>query len=148
MPRINKKGLQPNGPKRRFRKRLEWNADGSASEHALKGHFSEAGLKRGEHAETAGKEVYNKANWKSLRSAVLQEEPLCQACLYRGRVEPASQVDHIVPISVEPELSWSIENLWGLCASCHSRKTLMEKGSIPSQPTTEARLWWCNKLKN
>ena len=146
MPRINKKQLQPKGPKRRFLKRLEWDESGNAKEHALKGKFSEAGLKRGEYAETAGSKVYRSADWKSLRKAVLQEEPLCQNCLYNSRVTPASHVDHIVPIAVDPSLSWSMDNLWSLCPSCHSKKTLMEKGKIPTQPTTEARIWWCNKL--
>lgn len=54
------------------------------------------------------------------------EEPLCRYCLRQGRVEAATCVDHIVPISQAPDLRLVRSNLQALCASCHTRKTRAE----------------------
>ncbi len=42
------------------------------------------------------------------------------------RLEPGTQVDHIIPHRGDTVLFWDFEhNLQVLCASCHSRKTMM-----------------------
>jgi len=65
--------------------------------------------------------------WRRLRLWKLSEQPLCEHCLLRGIIEPATQVDHIVPISAGGE-PLDEANLASLCASCHSRKTASENG--------------------
>lgn len=48
-------------------------------------------------------------------------------CSARGRVAPATIVDHKVPHEGNQDLFWDVSNLQGLCASCHSgRKRIQE----------------------
>lgn len=70
---------------------------------------------------------YSTRRWRRLRLAVLRAEPLCAECLRQGRLVPATQVDHIVPISRGGAV-WDPDNLQPLCASCHSRKTDLQDG--------------------
>lgn len=70
--------------------------------------------------------------WRQLRAQVLREEPLCRLCLkgsaiVRPRVEPAVEVDHIIPVTLAPELRLTRSNLSPICKSCHRRKTIMEQ---------------------
>lgn len=64
------------------------------------------------------------ARWQRLRKMVLAEEPLCRECLSSGRIEAASDVDHIV--AKRRGGTDDRENLQGLCGTCHKRKTLAE----------------------
>ena len=62
--------------------------------------------------------------WRRLRAVVLGERPLCQHCLDRGVIEPATEVDHVDndPTDNRPEA------LQSLCKPCHSRKTQADMG--------------------
>jgi len=60
----------------------------------------------------------NHPTWRRLRKWVLAREPLCRHCRERGRVTPATDVDHIDGDSYNNERS----NLQALCKSCHTRK--------------------------
>lgn len=53
--------------------------------------------------------------WRAIRSEVLGRQPWCAIC----KSALATDVDHI------DGNAWNNEarNLWGLCRSCHSRKT-------------------------
>ncbi|OWJ78556.1 HNH endonuclease signature motif containing protein [Haematobacter genomosp. 1] len=66
---------------------------------------------------------YNTSRWSKLRLAKLDAAPLCEICIRRDRIEPASVVDHFTPIrqggSPFPELS----GLLSLCERCHNEKT-------------------------
>ena len=62
--------------------------------------------------------------WRKLRALVLRERPLCEACFKRGRVTPATDVDHSDNDPTNNERS----NLASLCHSCHSRKTQADMG--------------------
>lgn len=64
------------------------------------------------------------AAWRRLRAVILGERPLCQHCLDRGVIEPATDVDHINndPTDNRPEA------LQSLCKPCHSRKTQRDMG--------------------
>ena len=72
------------------------------------------------------------ARWRKLRNLVLAEEPLCRDPFgvhkAAGRVEPATDVDHIVPRAQGG--TDARENLQGLCHVCHSRKTALEDGGF------------------
>lgn len=63
--------------------------------------------------------------WRRLRAAILGERPLCQHCLDRGVIEPATEVDHVNndPSDNRPEA------LQSLCKPCHSRKTQRDMGN-------------------
>lgn len=64
---------------------------------------------------------YHSSAWKKVRKLFLIREPFCREC-----GQPASDVDHIVPIrSGGAKLNFS--NLQALCKACHTRKTLRER---------------------
>ena len=65
--------------------------------------------------------------WRRLRRMVLAREPLCRECQAMGRTVPATQVDHIVPLSEGGPNSMA--NLQGLCATHHSQKTGRDRGT-------------------
>ena len=65
--------------------------------------------------------------WRRLREVILTRDPICVNPFdIEGHVEPATEVDHIIPVrngGTEAE-----SNLQGLCKPCHSRKTAIEVG--------------------
>ena len=71
---------------------------------------------------------YNTQRWQRLRRLKLRTNPLCEACLkdYQ-RLEPATAVDHIAPISTGGEAYPALGELRSLCASCHNTKTRAEQ---------------------
>lgn len=58
--------------------------------------------------------------WRELRLRVLAEEPYCQI---RGPrcTGVSTQVDHVVALSIAPELAHERSNLRGACAPCNAR---------------------------
>ena len=66
---------------------------------------------------------YRTARWRKLRNLILNEYPLCRACVAEGTLQPSTDVDHIIPHRGNSDLFWDETNLQGLCATHHSRKT-------------------------
>jgi 5-methylcytosine-specific restriction endonuclease McrA len=64
-----------------------------------------------------------------IRARVLRREPRCVSCLAKGRVSPAVEVDHIVPLfkggDDDPH---DDANRAGLCSACHAAKTALDLG--------------------
>jgi 5-methylcytosine-specific restriction protein A len=63
---------------------------------------------------------YDNARWRRLRLLVLDRDPLCVLCLRSGIETPSTVADHIQPHNGNYDLMWSMDNLQGLCESCHS----------------------------
>lgn len=65
--------------------------------------------------------------WLRLRRDQLSRNPLCERCAEEGRITPASEVHHVVPVeegltATEKEtLMFSPSNLASLCHDCHVR---------------------------
>ena len=70
-------------------------------------------------AESRGYE----ARWRKARTAFLQRNPLCNECMKRGKITPATVVDHIIPHRGDRKLFWDESNWQPLCKCCHDRKT-------------------------
>jgi 5-methylcytosine-specific restriction protein A len=64
------------------------------------------------------------AAWQRVRLVVLAAEPLCRFCDAAGRIEPATEVDHIDGNSRNNDRA----NLRPLCKPCHSRRTARDQG--------------------
>ena len=65
---------------------------------------------------------YNCAAWRKLRLQVLREYPICNNC----KRLTSTVADHITPVRLGGEF-WDINNLQGLCASCHNSKSAKER---------------------
>jgi 5-methylcytosine-specific restriction protein A len=73
--------------------------------------------------ESAAKRGYGR-RWQRLRLMVLARDPVCRMC---GRLE-STDADHIV--AKEQGGLDTLENLQGLCHSCHSIKTDAQDGGF------------------
>ena len=71
-----------------------------------------------QHKKTTKERGYD-SRWHRLSVHKRTIDPLCENCLNEGRVTPADEVHHIVPIAVAPELRLKIGNLMSVCRSCH-----------------------------
>jgi len=78
-------------------------------------------LKRSRHARGYGR------RWELLRAHVLATEPLCRLCCAKGRVTPATAVDHVIPLSEGG--SDDPSNLQPICESCHAAKSAADRGA-------------------
>jgi len=72
--------------------------------------------------------VYGNMAWRRLRRIKLNANPLCEIhlAMIPQQLVVASQVDHIIPVKMKPELRLVYENLQSLCETCHSKKTREE----------------------
>lgn len=73
------------------------------------------------------RKLYDSATWKAIRQIQLAEHPLCVFCERAGRIVPAEEVDHIIPISKGGDML-DMANVQSLCVPCHSKKTAEDKG--------------------
>lgn len=62
-------------------------------------------------------------SWQQLRDKYWRLHPLCEHCERDGRTTLATDIDHIVPIRVDPSMRLVWGNLQALCRACHDRKT-------------------------
>ncbi len=85
-------------------------------------HKSEAPKEARPYAAARG---YGK-RWQAARLEFLEEHPLCEDCLARGRYVRATDVDHVKAHRGDPKLMWDRSNWRALCHSCHSKKTNRE----------------------
>ena len=68
----------------------------------------------------------NSSQWLAIRRRVLADQPLCVECQKQGVVTAATDVDHIKPRHIRPDLATDFANLQALCHKCHSKKTRRE----------------------
>ena len=67
------------------------------------------------------------AAWQRFRKWFRREHPLCQLCDDDGRVEPATDIHHIVGIMQAPDRALDESNVVALCRDCHQRIEVMNK---------------------
>lgn len=68
--------------------------------------------------------------WQKARKFFLNRHPWCVRCKKKGRLVPATVVDHIKPHRGDPDLFWDEKNWQTLCKSCHDHKTMTEDRDI------------------
>lgn len=68
---------------------------------------------------------YNSKKWRIIRKMQLEAHPFCEECLMNGKRTKAIVVDHIIPIKKGGDM-YDYTNLQSLCASCHSKKSVLE----------------------
>lgn len=77
-------------------------------------------------------DAYNQTAWKKLREVYLKMHPLCEECLLKNKVTPATSVHHKVsPFSkgqVNQYLFLDYENLESVCHDCHGMLHAKEQG--------------------
>ena len=89
-----------------------------------------------EHRRTADKQRGTSSErgygyaWQVARMGYLRLHPLCVQCKREGRLEPATDVDHVVPHRGDQVLFWDQDNWQSLCHPCHSSKTASEDGGF------------------
>lgn len=71
--------------------------------------------------------IYQTPAWRSTRQRQLSLQPLCQACLSRGRIEAAQHVDHVFAWRHIGKHAFLNNVFQSLCQADHSHKTGMEK---------------------
>lgn len=64
--------------------------------------------------------------WKRIRDSYIAAHPLCEQCKQDGKLVPAEEVHHIIPLSKGG--THARDNLMSLCTSCHSTITACEGG--------------------
>ena len=70
---------------------------------------------------------YSSIQWQHTRDYIFRRDKgLCQDCLDKGRITPAEEVHHIIPITPEnitdPSVTLNEENLISLCKECHKAR--------------------------
>ena len=74
--------------------------------------------------------VYQTPAWRTIRQRQLSMQPLCQACLSRGRVEAANHVDHVFAWKHIGKHAFLNNIFQSLCHADHSHKTGLEKQGV------------------
>ena len=78
---------------------------------------------------------YQNRRWHRRRAHQLWTQPLCEQCKARGRVEVATEVDHIRSHRGDRNAFW-LGELQSLCKPCHDRKTRHERDAIAGRCDT------------
>lgn len=72
--------------------------------------------------KTNNDQFYHSKEWQKLRKLALQRDDyLCQECLKRGDITPATTVHHIKPLRIDKTDALKLENLETVCTACHNR---------------------------
>jgi 5-methylcytosine-specific restriction protein A len=71
------------------------------------------------HKLTTAERGYD-SKWKRLSERYRSENPLCEACQNDGKVEPATEVHHIIPAKQSEYHRLNRDNLMALCSKCHA----------------------------
>lgn len=63
---------------------------------------------------------YHTPAHRKWRKLVMQRDNwLCQECLRQGRITPATEAHHKIPLEERPDLALNVDNGEGLCWDCH-----------------------------
>jgi len=89
-------------------------------------HKKEADRSYNKHDRDSAARKHYGRTWEKVRALYLSQYPLCAECQKAGRLTPALEVHHIIPLSKGG--THDSRNLMALCVSCHSRTTARDGG--------------------
>lgn len=75
--------------------------------------------------------------WRQIRQHVLDQTTICHLCGLPG----ADTVDHIIPLSLAPELAHDISNLRPAHRTCNSRKGNKTGKAATASTLPRSRQW-------
>lgn len=78
--------------------------------------------------------AYQDRRWRKERDLFLHEHPVCEKCLEKGKVVPATDIHHKVSPFKNGEINWTLmldyDNLMALCKECHGNEHASQQGHI------------------
>jgi 5-methylcytosine-specific restriction protein A len=78
--------------------------------------------------------AYNTTIWRKIRLTYLKNHPICEECLAKGKVTPATSVHHIKSPFKGGEINYTLlqdySNLEAVCHECHAEIHNKEQGHI------------------
>lgn len=81
--------------------------------------------------------AYNNSTWRKMRDTYLKEHAVCQDCISKGKITPATDIHHIKSPFKDGEINYSLlldyTNLVSLCKECHGNRHATEQGHKTAQ---------------
>lgn len=78
--------------------------------------------------------AYQNTTWRKMRDCYLREHPLCDECLKKGKITPATDIHHIKSPFRNGEINYALlldeDNLMSLCKECHGNIHAAQQGHI------------------
>ena len=85
--------------------------------------------------------AYNNSTWRKMRDTYLKEHAVCQDCISKGKITPATDIHHIKSPFKNGEINYSLlldyTNLVSLCKECHGQRHATEQGHKTAQTIIE-----------
>lgn len=89
--------------------------------------------------------AYQNTEWRKLREVYMHEHPLCDECLKKGKVTPATDVHHKKSPFKNGEVNYSLlldyDNLMSLCRECHGEIHAKQQGHISPEEQLKLLDW-------
>ena len=83
------------------------------------------------------RQYYNTTEWRKLRESYIKQHPICEECLNKGKVTPATSVHHkqspFKNGTANKQLFLDYNNLMAICHECHAEIHNREQGHISPQ---------------
>lgn len=77
--------------------------------------------------QTTGERGYD-WQWRKLSERIRKDRPLCEHCLTKGKVWPATECHHKIKIADAPHLRLDVDNIMSVCSECHRELEEKENG--------------------
>ena len=61
------------------------------------------------------------SRWIKVRKMYITNHPLCEECLKENKYTKATLVHHKLPVAVDENKKYDLENLESVCSSCHKK---------------------------
>ena len=90
------------------------------------------------------KNFYRSSEWMILREFILSKGPLCERCINKDRITPATEVHHRIDLAHFPEGKLDPNNLEPLCAPCHNTHSALEESGSEKDLQLINREWKIN----